>query len=58
MEKDALNIALTRLREILNVVELATDASLTIKKLTSKSDQNLSYKMYVLYKYCVNCART
>ena len=41
MEKEALNIALTRLTEALNVVELVTDESLTIKKLTSKSDHNL-----------------
>ena len=38
MEKAALQIALQRLRETLNVVEVVTDASTTIKKMIGKSD--------------------
>lgn len=36
MEKNALRSALQRLRGILNVVEIVTDASSTIKKLIGK----------------------
>ena len=46
--KMALNIALTRQTEAINVVELVTDVSLTIKKLMGKLDHYLSYKMYVV----------
>ena len=36
MEKEALRNALTRLKEVLDVVEIATDASSSVKKLIGK----------------------
>lgn len=49
MEKNALRSALQRLRGILNVVEIVTDASSTIKKLIGKILQAIIKQVY---QYC------
>ena len=56
MEKVALQNALTRLKNVLDVVELATDASASIKKMIGKffycnipnSDYSVTFTLYFL----------